>query len=430
MEGRSVMFARLKQFFADRAGNVAVSFAIAVTPLVAGIGGAVDYTRTFTIGAEIQSALDTGVLAAASLSQTREPEAVVRAYVEAAIAEHDGVIENLVVTVTPNVAINAREVHAEAEVTVPTVLLGVAGIQRLSLSRVSEATEQARNLEIALVLDVSGSMSGSKIDALREAAAEFVQVVMMGDVSDMTSISIIPYNGGVRLPDYVNAQLISGSDPDRGGCPEYGHDHPISLEPPANGLDWLEWRGREQVGSRSSAFCPESDEAAVFLRNNQSDLLDLIETLDAGGNTGLDIATAWGARALDPVWRGRLGGDFPDRPVDYDDPSTIKALVVMTDGAATAQIRNYWDEDDDRWRNYNLYPASTARANMAQACDEAEARGVDIYTIAFQLSGSTNRNLMANCASHPDNYYEVESLDIAVAFSAIAADLNTLRLSR
>ena len=429
-EERSVMLAWLKSFIADRTANVALGFAIVVTPLVAGVGGALDYTRTYTIGAEIQGALDTGVLAAASLSQTRDPEEVVRAYIEAAIAEHEGVIENLVVTVTPNVALNARDVRAQALVTVPTVLLGVAGIDRLRMTREAEATEQVRNLEIALVLDVSGSMSGSKIAALRDAATEFVQVVMAGQVSDMTSVSIIPYNGGVRLPDYVNNQLITGSNPNRTGCPEYGHDHPVTLDPPANSLDWLVWRGNDQVGSRSSAFCPESDEAAVFLRNNQTDLTDLIATLDAGGNTGLDVATAWGARALDPVWRGRLGGDFPDRPVDYDDPSTIKALVVMTDGAATAQIRNAWDDDEDEWDNYNLYPSSTSRANMAQACDEAEARGVDVYTIAFQLSGSTNRDLMRNCASHPDNYFEVENMDIAVAFSAIAADLNTLRLSR
>ncbi|MCR9130485.1 MAG: pilus assembly protein [Alphaproteobacteria bacterium] len=426
------MFDRFKRLAASRAGNVSVAFALALAPLTASVGGAVDYTRTFTIGSEIQNALDTGVLAAASLSQTRPAEEVVRAYVEAAIAEHRGVIESLVVTVTPNVALNARTVAAEATVTVPTVLLGVAGIERLALSRGSEATEQVRNLEISLVLDVSGSMSGSKIEALREAAAEFVQVVMAGEVSDMTSISIIPYNGGVRLPDYVNAQLVSGgtSNAQRSGCPEYGDDHPIVLQPPANGLNWLEWRGRAQHGSRNSAFCPESNEASVFLRNNQANLLALIEDLDAGGNTGLDIATAWGARALDPVWRGRLGGNFADRPVDYDDPSTIKALVVMTDGAATAQIRNYWDEDDDRWRNYNMYSAAQARTNMAAACDGAEARGVDVYTIAFQLSGSTNRDLMRNCASRPENYYEVEDMDIAAAFSAIAADLNTLRLSR
>ncbi len=426
------MFRRLITFLADRRGNIALSFAVASAPMVAGVGGAIDYTRTYTIGAELQSALDTGVLAAASLSQTREPEAVVRSYVEAAIAEHNGAIENLVVTVTPNVAINARDVHAQADISVPTLLLGVAGVNQLNVTRQSEATEQIRNLEISLVLDVSGSMYGSKISALQDAATEFVQVMMAGNVFDMVSLSIIPYNGGVRLPDYVNARLVSGgsSNAEKSGCPEYGHDHPTTINPPAQSLDWLEWRGSDQHGSRSGSFCPESDEASVFLRNNQTELVDLIATLDAGGNTGLDIATAWGARALDPSWRGRLGGDFADRPVDYDDPSTIKALVVMTDGAATAQIRNYWDSDYGWWRNYNLYSAATARSNMAAACDAAEAQGVDIYTIAFQLSGTTNRDLMRNCASHPDNYYEVQNLDIALAFSAIAADLNSLRLSQ
>lgn len=426
------MLTRVKRFLKDRSGNIALSFALASTPMVAGVGGALDFARTYTIAAELQSAIDTGVLAAASLSQTGDPEDVVRSYIEAAIAEHNGTIENLVVTVTPNVALNARDVHAQADITIPTLLLGVIGINYLDMSREAEATEQIQNLEISLVLDISGSMSGSKIEALREAAAEFIDVVLMGGNYDLTSISVIPYNGGVRLPDYVNAQLISGSSSNasRSGCPEYGEDYPTALNPPANGLDWLEWRGREQRDSRNSSFCPESDEASVFLRNSRSELQDLVATLDAGGNTGLDVATMWGARALDPSWRGRLGGAFPDRPVDYDDPSTIKALVVMTDGAATAQIRNYWDDHDDRWRNYNMYSASTARTNMAAACDAAEAEGVDIYTIAFQLSGSTNRDLMRNCASHPDNYYEVEDMDIGLAFSAIAADLNSLRLAR
>lgn len=423
------MMSRLTRFFKDRTGNVAMIFALSLAPVSMGVGGALDYTRTFTVGAEIQSALDTGVLAAASLTQTRDPEAVVRAYLEAAIAEHRGVIESLVVTVDPNVALNARNVRADAAVAVPTTLLGVAGIERLSMARSAEATEQLRNLEISLVLDISGSMSGEKVEALREAAKEFVQVVLAGDTSDFTSVSIIPYNGGVRLPDFVNAQLVSGSNADRSGCPEYGSAHAVTLNPAAQSLDWLQWRGDDMAGSANSAFCPEENEESRFFRNSRADLIEMIDRLDAGGNTGLDIATTWGARALDPAWRGRLGGNFSERPVDYDDPSTIKALVVMTDGAATAQIRNYWDSDDRRWRNYNLYSAGQARTNMAAACDDAEGRGVAIYTIAFQLSGSTNRNLMRDCASRPENYFEVEDMDIAAAFSAIAADLNALRLS-
>jgi Flp pilus assembly protein TadG len=424
------MISHMKAFLKERSANVALIFALSLAPVSAAVGGALDFTRTFTIGSEIQSALDTGVLAAASLSQSGDPEAVVRAYLEAAIAEHEGVIETLVVIVTPNIALNAREVHATATVSVPTTLLGVVGLQSLTMGRESEATEQLRNLEISLVLDVSGSMGGAKIEALREAAKEFVQVVLAGDISDFTSVSIIPYNGGVRLPGSINAQLISGADANRSGCLEYGEDHPITLEPPANGLDWLQWRGDDMADAESSAFCPEENEESRFFRNTQGDLIEMIDDLDAGGNTGLDIATAWGARALDPAWRGRLGGNFSERPVDYDEPSTLKALVVMTDGAATAQIRNYWDSGDRRWRNYEMYSARDARDNMADACDAAEDKGVAIYTIAFQLSGSTNRNLMRNCASLPENYFEVEDLDIAAAFSAIAADLNSLRLSR
>lgn len=174
------MLERVQRFLKDRSGNIALSFALASTPMVASVGGALDFARSYTIAAELQSAIDTGVLAAASLSQTGDPEDVVRSYIEAAIAEHNGTIENLVVTVTPNVALNARDVHAQADITISTLLLGVIGINYLDMSREAEATEQIQNLEISLVLDISGSMSGSKIEALREAAADFIDVVLIG----------------------------------------------------------------------------------------------------------------------------------------------------------------------------------------------------------------------------------------------------------
>ena len=163
----------------------------------------------------------------------------------------------------------------------------------------------------------------------------------------------------------------------------------------------------------------------------------LINSLRASGNTGLDVATMWGARALDPSWRGQLGGSFSDRPASYADRDTIKILVVMTDGEATAQYRteeytyyDWWGRRRSGVRSYELYSAREARENMAEACDRAEENGVQIYTIAFQLSGDTNRDLMRNCANKPQNYYQVENLDIAEAFSSIAADINRLRLTR
>jgi Flp pilus assembly protein TadG len=421
--------ALLKRFARETRGNIAVTFALSLTALATAVGGGLDYSRSSGIGTELQAALDSGVLAAASLTQDGSPEEVVRAYVEAALGDHAGLMATLSLQVDSDISFNAREVQARASVTVPTTLLGLAGFNTLTVQREASAIERIRDIEISLVLDISGSMSGSKIRAMREAAEEFVEVVL-ADNPERTSVSVIPYNGGVRLPEEMNDEIISGNSNQRqrSGCAEYGEDHAIDIDLPRRDLPWLEWRGNEQRDNRSSSFCPERNEASVFLQNDEASLIGLIRDLDAGGNTGLDIATAWGARALDPVWRGRLGGDFADRPAAYDDEDTIKVLVVMTDGAATAQIRSYrqWG----RWYNYQLYSAAQARANMSDACDEAKGKGVQIYTIAFQLSGATNRNLMQGCASRPQNYYPVEDMDIAAAFSAIAADISQLRLSR
>lgn len=419
--------ARLGAFCGETAGNVAISFALAVVPLTSAVGGAIDYTRAVMIGEELQTALDSGVLAAASLTQTRDPETVVRAYVEAALGDHPGVMENLVLDVRSDITLNARQVSANASVDLPTYMLGIVGVENLTVARTTQAVEQVRDVEISLVLDVSGSMSGSKIASLRDAAGDFVDIVLRPDRRTHTSLSVIPYNGGVRLPGEINRGLFRALN--ASGCPDMGTQYPVTI--PHEDIDWLsplEWENNPQVGRNNSSHCPAMHMESTFLQNDPRPLHDLIDGLDASGNTGLDVATAWGVRALDPAWRGELHGEFANRPVDYNQAGTLKVLVVMTDGAATAQSRT--ERNRGRWRRFELYSARTARDNMLEACDYAKERGVVVYTIAFQLQGTTNRALMRNCASSERTYYEVESSDLTAAFSAIAAEINQLRISR
>ncbi|WP_440957963.1 pilus assembly protein TadG-related protein [Oceanicaulis sp. LC35] len=423
----------------DRRGNVAIIMALCSGVLVTAVGGALDYSRSATVSSELQSALDSGTLAAASLTQDRNPEDVVRAYVEAALNDHPQLLASLQLDVVADISLNSRVVNATASVAMPTTMLGLIGVNTLTLEHASQAVEQVRDVEISLVLDVSGSMGGSKINALQDAAIEFVEIVLAADASERTSISVIPYNGGVRTPREVNETIIDGNTNHRrkSGCVEMGRDYPTEMVLPYRDMDFLEYWGSEQTGNSNSAFCPRSNMESEFLTQNEGRLRGLINSLRAEGNTGLDVATMWGARALDPAWRGNLGGNFPDRPAAYDDHDTIKILVVMTDGEATAQIRSeeytyydWWGRRQTGTRNYELYSARQARENMAEACDIAEGNGVQIYTIAFQLSGQTNRDLMRNCANKPQNYYQVENLDIAEAFSSIAADINRLRLTQ
>jgi len=450
---------RLSAFARNVRGNVALTFALGAGVLATAVGGGLDYSRSAGIGTELQSALDSGVLAAASLTQDRSPEEVVRAYVEAAIGDHAGVLETLNLEVTSDVALNSRRIGARASVQVPTTLLGITGVNDITVVRQTEAVERARNIEVSLVLDISSSMRGNKIDNLREASLDFVDTVLDADVSESTSISVVPYGGTVRLPDSF-FRFITDAD-------EYapsGFDWRIPV--PDVAADWngcIELTGDEvdsmaltlgghgvvpnfTVWHASNGWCPDEEGTeAVFLTNDRDALHDLLETFDnpiLSDGTGTDIGAGWGMRALHPGWRGELGGhsDYADRPAAFDDEETMKVLVVMTDGGITQQRRpdNAWDPDGDydslshvgTGGTNNLYNKGKARDNFDDICTYAKNNGVVVYTIAFQVGGGRNRRDMEDCASSPARYYDVQDLNIAAAFSAIAADLNQLRLSR
>ncbi|MEQ8403649.1 MAG: vWA domain-containing protein [Oceanicaulis sp.] len=453
------MTALLTRFARDTRANIAMVFALSLSALAAAMGGGLDYSRSASIGTELQAALDSGVLAAASLSQDGDPEAVVRAYVEAAIGDHPGLIETLTLTVTSEVDLNSRQVGAEAAVRVPTTLLGMAGVNHLTVRRDAGALERARKIEIALVLDISSSMGGRRIDNLREASLDFVDTVLAADNRDMTSISVIPYGGTVRLPDRFYRYVIPRRGPPWHTLDALGYRVrlPNSVSEWNGCLEMTEAQARSitlddgehsvlpefTVWNRGNDWCPPVEGTeAIFLTNDRDDLRATLNTFDnpvLSDGTGTDIATGWGVRALDPAWRGALGGhaDFSDRPAAYDDEETMKVMVVMTDGGITQQRR---PESDFNVQSDNphvgtrgtqdLYSKNTARDVFMDMCDYAKDNGVVVYSIAFQVGGGRNKRDMENCASSSAKYYDVESLEIAAAFSAIAAELNQLRLSR
>lgn len=72
----------------------------------------------------------------------------------------------------------------------------------------------------------------------------------------------------------------------------------------------------------------------------------------------------------------------------------------------------------------------TADARVRTICGEARSAGVDIYTIAFQAPASSE-TLLRDCAGPTaGRYFDVDGLDIANAFNAIAVQLTKLRLTQ
>lgn len=71
----------------------------------------------------------------------------------------------------------------------------------------------------------------------------------------------------------------------------------------------------------------------------------------------------------------------------------------------------------------------TADTRTRTICTEARGAGVDIYTIAFQAP-TNSETLLRDCAGQAGRYFDVDGLDIATAFEAIAIELTKLRLTQ
>lgn len=168
--------------------------------MVAGIG--VDLMQNEMRRTSLQNTMDRAVLAAADLDQTLPAEDVVRDYFNKA-----GLGEFLT-SVEPDLQLNIRNVKATAFMESPTQFMRLLGVDSLPVPAASSALEELPNVEISLVLDVSGSMRFSnRMDNLRPAARNFVDIVLTGAAINTTSINLIPYAGQTNPGPFMFGRL-------------------------------------------------------------------------------------------------------------------------------------------------------------------------------------------------------------------------------
>ncbi len=70
-------------------------------------------------------------------------------------------------------------------------------------------------------------------------------------------------------------------------------------------------------------------------------------------------------------------------------------------------------------------------AKTLQACTNAKAMGIVIYTIGFGSGANGSASLLQSCATQASYYYAPQnSSDLDPVFQAIAQSINNLRLSQ
>lgn len=213
----------LRRFGASRRANAAVVFAFSLLPIALAAGAAVDLRRAQSTKAELQDAVDAAVLAAsrayysngAKTASQRESAAksVADAYMEQSVGRRARSMLDPQWTLTHDASEGEFTLSASAKSV--AAFGGLFGVRTLDVRVGSAAAAGDMKLEIALVLDSTGSMAGSKMTNLKKAAKNFVDTLESAAAShpkpDAVKIALVPYNHAVKVdPSYASAVWMDG----------------------------------------------------------------------------------------------------------------------------------------------------------------------------------------------------------------------------
>jgi len=347
----------------EEGGMAIIAFFTFLLMLTVG-GISIDLMRHEMERTQLQATLDSAVLAGAG-APAGATKSEIKAIVEDFFAKSgkedylDEIGDDDIET-----SLNARLVTASADMTMNTYLMKLMGVDTLTAGGDATAEVRTPKLEVALVLDVSGSMSGTKLTNLKTAAKQFVTTILNSSDPGDTVISIVPFSWttapgeaiyNAMLPninathdyssclrfdddDYADAFINPTLDPNVG--PHYQQQIYTSVY---GGFDDL------SSGWRS---CFNDDYAEILAYSmDEGDLHDRIDLMHADGNTSTHIGMKWGAALLDPAFgpvatsliaQEVMDPSLTNIPAAYDEPESMKIIVVMGDGANT--VSYYFDE--------------------------------------------------------------------------------------
>ena len=354
--------------------------------MVAGIS--VDLMRYEQRRVQIQSLADRSVLAAASLTQPRDIEEVVRGYFE-----REGMLQYLVAVEATPASLNERDVRVVTRAAVPALFTRFIGLDRIGSDVTSRAVDRITDVEVTMVLDLSNSMNQfNRIENLRIAGVQFIDTLYANAEEDRVSVSIVNYTGQVNVGHELLDYYTSSFRQPYSACVNFetndytqlslsrsatltgtGHFDPWNLNLGTNRSGFMSFcpthpggiRGLVQSGQMTQGQLNnymsthnltlndleplDVDTAEIMVMQDGPDVLRRrLRSLIADGNTSIEIGMKWAAALMDPgtndivsemIDENIVNAAFDIRPFEYDNRDAIKAIVLMTDG-------ENWDE----WR--------------------------------------------------------------------------------
>jgi len=439
-------------FIKNENGNFAIMFSIALFMLVLAISAVIDISRLHNYRTQAQDMADAAVLAAA-VSGEQDLDAL-QLIAQKSVNANNITDSELIATLTilPDNSINVK-----VSVTAELLMMDIFGHKSTEVSGIAEAPPKGTApLNLALVLDSTQSMAGTKITSLRSAANDLID--SLEDSEGSVQVSVIPFAIHSRLPRSYDTEPwleINPSvntcwmvhDPDNSvNCGPVTYDenenpiHNCEVEVEKEICQLVHYNGC--VGSRHAPYHLEADFGSTRIQGytagggacsteiqplttNFTDVRDTITAINTENKTYMPSGLIWGWRSLT-----REAPMTEANTPDFDDRTS--AMILMSDGKNTRSFDSsatndfmyngvfHWGDDID-----------DANAVTTTLCGNIKADNISIYTIAYQVSDPTTINLLRNCASSSSQFYPAGSgPQLQNAFNNIGKKLAQVRLSK
>jgi len=420
----------MKHSHRSRRGNAALFAAFMLLPLslLAGIG--VDFGRAYVAQSRLSQAVDAAALAGGRKLSVEDPTTDANTYFQANFVAASEKVILPTFTVTPSDGDNLLTVNARG--TIETTFLKLAGWNTLPVAATATARRTTLGMELALVLDVTGSMDGAPITQLRTAATTLVDILFgTKSTSDTLYVSVVPFTASVNFGTSRLDWMAGGAVPAASfaphtwrGCtearaaPEDESDTPPVAGPGFSGtpkpftpflfrstigsiapvLSDNDWDTATKLPSDTStttaatAFTPFNDRTGpnlgcgqpmAGLDNNRDRIKAIIAALRTSHRNGtiIPVGLQAGWMSISPKWRGLWGTNAwasttPDGfPLDYNTPYMQKVLLLITDG------QNNWFQYKPPQPDYTAYGRLAERRLGASIATNGAAKAeLDVRT--------------------------------------------------
>ncbi len=186
-----------RAFTSDTGGATAIFFALLLIPICGVIGLAVDYTRSFHAQKRLQNAADAAVLYARAASGRSLED--MRAAALSAFRENAGDLGDVEVREQDiALSLQGEELLIQVNANMPTTFAAVLGFDSLAINVTSGSVSATPELELALVLDNTGSMA-PHMNELRQGANDLVDLLFSRSAASRLKFAVVPYVGTVNI---------------------------------------------------------------------------------------------------------------------------------------------------------------------------------------------------------------------------------------